>query len=504
MGQVYKYFKAIRHNRQGMGLVEVLLAAGLSVAVFSGTHKALMLSVKTSRLVTSELAERELNTAIGRALGDTASCQANLIPRADLPSTIPESPNKGLYGTETTRDSGAGEVLTLDAGTVSLRRGFEIKGDLRIVKMELKQWDKTPADPDKRVFVVWYEKLHFGPAEEGKTCTAGSGATDQDGCFFSRCELKYKLNATKDAVETCQIVPNGGDCQGVSVASGGGGGPPPCYLLDSAEPGKTIVGCGHGETRPTGAKATAIGFEAGKVNTGANNVFIGYQAGSKTTSGTNNVLIGHEVGSKATTGAKNVFIGYQAGSKTTSGTNNVFIGYQAGTKEPLNLDSPNDTATDMDGTKSNQINIGGIVQASQKRITDPADNTKEIQIGVIKVCNAQGKKCREGGPVEIKECPDGSFVQKINADGTVTCAPACSGGRSLMETWMVEENHYDSYGDLLDSMGQAYYFEVGQPPPVTLGRFDSDLGGYSTFRRIDDQTTRQCGCPAGKLKKKVA
>ena len=185
------------------------------------------------------------------------------------------------------------------------------------------------------------------------------GATDQDGCFFSRCELKYKLNATKDAVETCQIVPNGGDCQGVSVASGGGGGPPPCYLLDSAEPGKTIVGCGHGETRPTGAKATAIGFEAGKVNTGANNVFIGYQAGSKTTSGTNNVLIGHEVGSKATTGAKNVFIGYQAGSKTTSGTNNVFIGYQAGTKEPLNLDSPNDTATDMDGTKSNQINIGG-------------------------------------------------------------------------------------------------------------------------------------------------
>ena len=384
--------------------------------VFSGTHKALMLSVKTSRVVTSELAERELKQAVGMALGEEASCKANLIPRADLPSTIPESPNKGLYGTKTTRDSGAGEVLNLDAGTVSLRRGFEIKGDLRIVKMELRQWDKTPADPDKRVFVVWYEKLHLGPAEEGKSCTAGSQASDQDGCYFSRCELEYKLNTAKDGAETCQIV--GGDCAGVSVAGGGGGAGAECYEIDKtgAEGGKILIGCGRGGQ--DGIGTTAIGFEAGKVNTGASNIFIGLQAGKETTSGRFNTFIGSRTGEKNKTGesnvfiggfagtnskgAKNVFIGYKAGEQVTTGANNVFIGHQAGSGIT---------------TKSNQINIGGIVQASQKQIPDPADNTKQIQIGVINVCNAQGEECMPLSKNTLK-CPVNQYFRGIDTTKT--------------------------------------------------------------------------------------
>ena len=438
------FFSAVQlRNRRGMGLVEVLLAAGLSVLVFSGTHKALMLSVKTSRVVTSELAERELKQAVGMALGEEASCKANLIPRADLPSTIPESPNKGLYGTKTTRDSGAGEVLNLDAGTVSLRRGFEIKGDLRIVKMELRQWDKTPADPEKRVFVVWYEKLHLGPAEEGKSCTAGSQASDQDGCYFSRCELKYKLNTAKDGAETCQIV--GGDCAGVSVAGGGGGGPPPCYLLDSAEPGKTIVGCGHGETPPIGERATAIGFEAGKLNTGANNVFIGYQAGKK-----------------VTTGANNVFIGYEAGAKVTTGANNIAIG--------ADVAFP---------TESNQINIGGIIKVKQEQIKirdpdDPEGETKQIEGRIIKLCDADGN-CKGVRSGNSNICPTGEFVQEIKEDGTVICAPACTGGQKLFETLQyVDPDGHTRYG----------YYEVGNRPS-DLRDFDPNLG-FSV--------TRSCAC----------
>ena len=444
------FFSAVQlRNRRGMGLVEVLLAAGLSVLVFSGTHKALMLSVKTSRVVTSELAERELKQAVGMALGEEASCKANLIPRADLPSTIPESPNKGLYGTKTTRDSGAGEVLNLDAGTVSLRRGFEIKGDLRIVKMELRQWDKTPADPDKRVFVVWYEKLHLGPAEEGKSCTAGSQASDQDGCYFSRCELKYKLNTAKDGAETCQIV--GGDCAGVSVAGGGGGGAE-CYEIDKtgAEGGKILIGCGRGGQ--DGIGTTAIGFEAGKVNTGASNIFIGLQAGKENTSGQSNTFIGSRTGEKnktgesnvfigdyagqlstssenifiggsagtnskgakntfigvqsgqqATTGAKNVFIGYQAGSKTTTGTNNVFIGHQAGTKATTGANNIAIGADVEDATKNNQINIGNIIKAKP-------EGTGQAQTGVIELCNAQGDNCIKLSK-DALTCGDGEYFR---------------------------------------------------------------------------------------------
>ena len=390
--------------------------------VFSGTHKALMLSVKTSRVVTSELAERELKQAVGMALGEEASCKANLIPRADLPSTIPESPNKGLYGTKTTRDSGAGEVLNLDAGTVSLRRGFEIKGDLRIVKMELRQWDKTPADPDKRVFVVWYEKLHLGPAEEGKSCTAGSQASDQDGCYFSRCELEYKLNTAKDGAETCRIV--GGDCAGVSVASGGGG--VDCYIADDntkmASDGttykaRTLAGC---TSIPESAVyTTAIGFEAGKgtkANT-SNNTFIGASAGVRNTQGANNVFLGMGAGGTDSTagkitGTKNIFLGNKAGKKVTTGANNVFIGYKAGEQVTTGANNIAIGADVASPTDSNQINIGGIIQAKQ---IGKSSNTDTTKIGTIDLCNAQGTEC-----VRINKntltCPTGKYFKGIKQD----------------------------------------------------------------------------------------
>lgn len=74
---------------------------------------------------------------------------------------------------------------------------------------------------------------------------------------------------------------------------------------------------------------TSLGYQAGNVNTGANNTFIGYQAGLSNTTGTHNVSVGYQALDANTTGTHNVAIGSQALGANTTGTSNVAIGYAA-------------------------------------------------------------------------------------------------------------------------------------------------------------------------------
>jgi hypothetical protein len=75
------------------------------------------------------------------------------------------------------------------------------------------------------------------------------------------------------------------------------------------------------------------GYQAGYYNTtGADNVFIGGQAGkgvNGSTTGGSNVAIGAQALYAYTTGTQNTVIGYQAGSTLTTGSNNILLGYQA-------------------------------------------------------------------------------------------------------------------------------------------------------------------------------
>lgn len=108
---------------------------------------------------------------------------------------------------------------------------------------------------------------------------------------------------------------------------------------------------------------TFLGYQAGNVNTGANNTFTGYQSGLVNTTGSSNVGVGTfaldqnttawsntAVGFKAmhsnttasgntavgdsalflnTIGANNTTLGYRAGSSITTGSNNIVIGNAA-------------------------------------------------------------------------------------------------------------------------------------------------------------------------------
>ena len=105
----------------------------------------------------------------------------------------------------------------------------------------------------------------------------------------------------------------------------------------------------------SGSACTYYGVNAGKINTGSKNVFVGTDAGITNTTGTNNTFTGYGVGGNLNcisitctsigssnsiygslsgnenySGSSNSFFGAMSGNKNASGNSNVFIGTNAG------------------------------------------------------------------------------------------------------------------------------------------------------------------------------
>jgi trimeric autotransporter adhesin len=74
---------------------------------------------------------------------------------------------------------------------------------------------------------------------------------------------------------------------------------------------------------------TALGTDAGAVNTGVNNVFVGFEAGKANTTGTNNTAVGFRALDVNTTGIFNTAVGATALGSTTTGTRNTAVGESA-------------------------------------------------------------------------------------------------------------------------------------------------------------------------------
>lgn len=81
----------------------------------------------------------------------------------------------------------------------------------------------------------------------------------------------------------------------------------------------------------TGSQVTAVGYRAGRVNSGIRNTFMGMQSGYSNTTGANNLFLGVSSGYLNTTGNNNTFLGDQAGLYTINTGNNVYIGASSGT-----------------------------------------------------------------------------------------------------------------------------------------------------------------------------
>jgi hypothetical protein len=71
---------------------------------------------------------------------------------------------------------------------------------------------------------------------------------------------------------------------------------------------------------------TAVGSGAGAVNTGVNNVFVGFEAGNDNTTGTNNTAVGYQALDANTTAIRNTAIGSGALGANTTGADNTAVG----------------------------------------------------------------------------------------------------------------------------------------------------------------------------------
>jgi hypothetical protein len=128
-----------------------------------------------------------------------------------------------------------------------------------------------------------------------------------------------------------------------------------------------VIGDSAGNTLGDGCQENVIiGVQAGYVNEGNGNNFIGMRAGESNLGGYLNNFIGYDVGYRNTTGSNNNFIGHEAGYSNITGNNNVFIGEFSGyfnQEGVFNTSLGNWSANGFGGSVTNQnynIHLGAV------------------------------------------------------------------------------------------------------------------------------------------------
>ena len=420
--------QVLSRKTRGIGLIETLVGGAIGAVVVAGTMKSLQLSLESSLVARSTLAESDIHHTISNILRNQDDCLANFDPKAE---SLPSSNAIGLYGAD--RAWGVGELVQLvkNAGTsgtaddvTALEKGEIFKSSLKIVKMELKGTLPTTKDSTTelkkqeaiRSLIVYYKKEGMGAYSTvgGSDCqakdTANNITEDLSGCYFHQCSVDLRLD------DPATTTTDEGKCDGVDCFSSGGGrgGKPDCYTVegDLNTAGNTLVGCGNTD-KITATGTTAIGYSAGAEleSDGEYNTFLGVGAGTKTETGDNSVFIGWGAGSNNTTGSDNTFIGHSAGYNDPdqtggTGSNNIVIG--SGVKIKTNAE--------------NQINIGNIIKAKKFDDTDEDGNT--VTRGVIEVCNEDGTKCIKLSR-EALTCDENKYFRGFDDDGEKICDPVC-------------------------------------------------------------------------------
>ncbi|MFH1619458.1 MAG: hypothetical protein ABIG11_06085, partial [bacterium] len=91
-----------------------------------------------------------------------------------------------------------------------------------------------------------------------------------------------------------------------------------------------FIGHWAGQSNITGGYNAFVGSNAGRLNTSSYNSFLGAGAGELNSTGQQNSFVGYAAGYSNTTGNLNSFLGYQAGNQTQTGSGNAILGSEAG------------------------------------------------------------------------------------------------------------------------------------------------------------------------------
>nr|MDA8131645.1 hypothetical protein [Elusimicrobiota bacterium] len=94
--------------------------------------------------------------------------------------------------------------------------------------------------------------------------------------------------------------------------------------------GNIFIGMNAGSSTVTGAYNSFVGYQAGHSNTSSDNSFFGWNAGYSNTTGNGNSFFGMGAGVYTTIGIRNSFVGSNAGAYNTTGNYNLMAGFYAG------------------------------------------------------------------------------------------------------------------------------------------------------------------------------
>ncbi|MFC1898460.1 tail fiber domain-containing protein [Candidatus Cloacimonadota bacterium] len=162
-----------------------------------------------------------------------------------------------------------------------------------------------------------------------------------------------------------------------------------------------------------GFAISSVGARDGSnfLNLTPDNYFIGYRAGSSTTTGINNTFIGYNCGADNEEGSNNVFLGYESGQDSFAGLQNVFLGYMCGRD---NVGAGNDLGdyNVFIGNKCGKDNVDGQsnVFIGKDCGVGNRDGTYNVFLG-----SDTAKECRDGnynvylGSLSGENNKDGSY-----------------------------------------------------------------------------------------------
>ncbi len=183
-------------------MAEVLVASVLGSVLLIGSAQSLKVSLQSAQVARSILTENDFKASISQGLKE--DCTPPGTPPDPADSTYnPVLKKDNLETTATDRDNGIGKLKDSVVLPGGVQKGT-FKGDIEVVKMELRDAPAT-TKPEDRDLVVYYKKTGLGDQNtlNGGTCSP----TDTKGCFYHSCSITYDTSHNKcTGLENCHDI----------------------------------------------------------------------------------------------------------------------------------------------------------------------------------------------------------------------------------------------------------------------------------------------------------
>lgn len=226
--------------------------------------------------------------------------------------------------------------------------------------------------------------------------------------------------------------------------------------------------------------STYYGLNAGLLNKGGDNTFMGYYSGVNNLLGSSNVFLGNYTGSNNNSGNQNLFVGTFAGSRNASGNGNTFLGYGAGSK---NVNGENNILigrqNDMiAGSDHGNISMGNFTSFNGSsniflgnNIISIYNTSNSILIG-NDIVNTENNSVNVGVGTSRLTATSNSIslsspnVVKVGTNTTVILGDLIVTGNTIMKNVNLvpdisETNFYNALTEIRSTWGLSGYFNNG-------------------------------------------